>query len=338
MEYREFRAEGVETNDEGKLTGLVTPFDRKTVIGDLKRGGWTEDVKRGCFTKTLNEGDALMVWQHNLAQPMARKSAGNLELAEGSRGEQRGLVMDSQPVDTSYTRDCMNLVRAKVVTGMSFGFNVVKDAWFDDDGNPSNRMSGTRRELREVELIEVSPVTRPAYGGTAISARDESNALLEARQRAADEDSETRDADEGEIASIVYGLLTEDRAASINTAGRKALAAKGHALPDGSYPIPDKSHLHAAAVLAASGHGDVKAAKALIRKRAKELGVDVNSLPGFGPKKDEPIDAEQPEELPGEGRDQEPESSTPDDEDDFALRIAIAETARRSRELGFIRG
>lgn len=39
--------------------------------------------------------------------------------------------------------------------------------------------------------------------------------------------------------------------------------------------------MHSAAVLAASGHGDVKAARALIRKRARELGVDVSALPGF---------------------------------------------------------
>jgi hypothetical protein len=35
-------------------------------------------------------------------------------------------------------------------------------------------------------------------------------------------------------------------------------------------------------VLAASGHGDVAGAKKLIRRRAKELGVDVTTLPGFG--------------------------------------------------------
>lgn len=64
--------------------------------------------------------------------------------------------------------------------------------------------------------------------------------------------------------------------------GRKKAAGKGHALPDGSYPIEDKKHLHSAAVLASSGHGNASAAKALIRKRARELGVDVNSLPGFG--------------------------------------------------------
>jgi hypothetical protein len=71
-------------------------------------------------------------------------------------------------------------------------------------------------------------------------------------------------------------------AATISAEDRRALADRGHALEDGSYPIPDKSHLRAAAVLAASGHGNVKAARALIRKRAGELGVDLESLPGFG--------------------------------------------------------
>lgn len=69
--------------------------------------------------------------------------------------------------------------------------------------------------------------------------------------------------------------------AGVSAADRTALARKGWALPDGSFPIPDKAHLHSAAVLAASGHGDVKAARALIRRRARDLGVNVNSLPGF---------------------------------------------------------
>jgi len=72
---------------------------------------------------------------------------------------------------------------------------------------------------------------------------------------------------------------------------RRSLAAKGWALPDGSYPIPDKKHLHSAAVLAASGHGNASAAKRLIRKRAKDLGVDVSSLPGFGGEKAEKVAA-----------------------------------------------
>lgn len=79
---------------------------------------------------------------------------------------------------------------------------------------------------------------------------------------------------------------------------RRDSASKGEALPDGSYPVHDKKHLHSAAVLAASHHGDWKAAQQLIRKQAKKLGVDVNTLPGFGSSdKDEKVAASAVREL-----------------------------------------
>lgn len=73
---------------------------------------------------------------------------------------------------------------------------------------------------------------------------------------------------------------------AVPQAKRDRAKAAGHSLPDGSYPIENAHDLHSAAVLAASGHGDVPAAKALIRKRAKELNVDISSLPGFEKKKE----------------------------------------------------
>jgi hypothetical protein len=58
-----------------------------------------------------------------------------------------------------------------------------------------------------------------------------------------------------------------------SAARRKELASEGKALSDGSYPIENEEDLHNAAILARSGHGDVAAAKRLIARRAKELGV-----------------------------------------------------------------
>lgn len=69
---------------------------------------------------------------------------------------------------------------------------------------------------------------------------------------------------------------------SVPQAERDKAHAAGNSLPDKSYPINNVAQLKAAAVLAASHHGDWKAAQALIRRRAKELGVDVSTLPGFG--------------------------------------------------------
>jgi hypothetical protein len=91
-------------------------------------------------------------------------------------------------------------------------------------------------------------------------------------------------------AQVVHRLLLEGftdsdtlkQLADVSAATRREYAEKGWALKDGSYPIGNTSQLRAAAVLAASKHGDYKAAEVLIRRRAKDLGVDVTTLPGFG--------------------------------------------------------
>ena len=72
-----------------------------------------------------------------------------------------------------------------------------------------------------------------------------------------------------ELESVVTYLAKR----KVSAAERKRLAAAGHALPDGSYPIESEEDLHNAAILARSGHGDVAAARKLIARRAKELGV-----------------------------------------------------------------
>ncbi len=73
---------------------------------------------------------------------------------------------------------------------------------------------------------------------------------------------------------------------SVTAAYRKEAKQEGNALADESYPIKNKSDLKDAATLAASGHGNVQAARRLITRRAKELGVSLDSLPGFGKAKE----------------------------------------------------
>ena len=55
---------------------------------------------------------------------------------------------------------------------MSFGFRTITDEWRHEDGE-------VVRELIEVELFDVSPVTFPAYPQTDIAAR----AFFEARMK-----------------------------------------------------------------------------------------------------------------------------------------------------------
>lgn len=61
---------------------------------------------------------------------------------------------------------------------------------------------------------------------------------------------------------------------TINAAQRRVYAKKKIALPDGSFPIPDKAHLRKAILAVGRAHPSKRAAvKAHIRRRAAQLGV-----------------------------------------------------------------
>jgi hypothetical protein len=63
-------------------------------------------------------------------------------------------------------------------------------------------------------------------------------------------------------------------AVTINGAQRRVYAKKKIAMPDGSFPIPDKAHLRRAILAVGRAHPDKRdAVKAHIRRRATQLGV-----------------------------------------------------------------
>lgn len=74
-------------------------------------------------------------------------------------------------------------------------------------------------------------------------------------------------------AGVAEDAVLGKKARTFTAEQRREHAAAGNALPDGSYPIPDKDALRRAAILARSKHGNWKAAARLIARRARELGV-----------------------------------------------------------------
>jgi uncharacterized protein len=165
MEYRSTGL-GAASVTGDSVSGLVTPFNTWATIGDLKRGGFSERIAPGTFARTLRDNDVVLLFNHDASKPLARVSAGNLNLFES----QEGLRASATPVDTSYGRDLLALTRSGVVRGMSFGFSVKRDSWADEAGNPSDSMRGTHRTIHEVELHEVSAVTFPAYTESSFAA------------------------------------------------------------------------------------------------------------------------------------------------------------------------
>lgn len=122
-------------------------------------GGFTETIRPGAFDKTLGEKRAVkMFWNHNTDIPLGSTRA-NLTLTP----DKRGLMATARLPETTAGRDMALLVRDGIVDSMSFGFQAVKDSW----------TGATTRELVEVRLFEVSPVTGwPAYAATSASVRD----------------------------------------------------------------------------------------------------------------------------------------------------------------------
>lgn len=176
------RAEG----DPVKVfTGHAAVFNSRTAIGNPLRWGWYEELAEGAFTKTLTEGDARFLVDHDSRLLVARVTAGDLQLAE----DDIGLATTVDPLDTelSYVRDLVRNLEMRRITGMSFGFYVVRDEWTSievevtgADGKTTTEQAELRR-LLELRLLEVSAVTFPAYEDTDAGLRKMTDEVRAAR-------------------------------------------------------------------------------------------------------------------------------------------------------------
>jgi HK97 family phage prohead protease len=138
------------------LFGHAAVWDRPALIG----ARFTEVVRRGAFAAHLAGGaDVFLLAHHDFSQPLARTGNGSLQLREDAEG----LAFEATLPETRAADDVLALARSGTIAGASFAFRVPAggDTWPTRD----------RRELRQLELIEVSAVTVPAYAETSISAR-----------------------------------------------------------------------------------------------------------------------------------------------------------------------
>jgi HK97 family phage prohead protease len=179
----------IRKDDDGneRFDGHAAVFDQRTAIGNPLRWGFYEEVAPGAFSKTLNEGDARMLIDHDSYYVVSRKSAGTLRLNEDGIGLHTDSALDTT---LSYVADLKANLRNGNITGMSFGFYVVKDDWSEEQVEAKDSNGDTVsvdveiRRILEVRLIEVSAVTFPAYPQTDAGLRAVVRAL---RSRGEDE-------------------------------------------------------------------------------------------------------------------------------------------------------
>ena len=144
----ELRADG----SDNRIAGYAAMFNKRS--HDL--GGFIEFVGPHAFDESLNSGaNILCRFEHENVGLLGTTDAGTLSVWT----DETGLAYDCLPPCAS---PVLELVKRGDVRKSSFAFRTVADEWSRDVGGMPTRM------LHVVELVDVAPVTVPAYEDTSV--------------------------------------------------------------------------------------------------------------------------------------------------------------------------
>jgi len=135
-----------------------------------------ERVLPGAFDRAMKEDDVRSLFNHDPNMVLGRVAAGTLSLSIDATG----LRYSVTPPETAIVREQVLLpIDRGDVSGSSFMFRVKSVRWSDEERD--GRMVEIR-EIQEVELFELGPVTFPAYEATTTGIRSASMDLEEIRR------------------------------------------------------------------------------------------------------------------------------------------------------------
>lgn len=151
-----------------KIVGYAVKWD---LLSDPIWGCFQERFQKGAFMKCLRDNpDVIASWQHDFGEILGRTTAGTLTVEE----DDIGLRYEITP--PSWADSHVESIERGDVTGSSFTFMALRAEW--DDTNPDMEI----RTVLEAELIEVSPVTFPAYPQSEAGVRSAEDIIREHRK------------------------------------------------------------------------------------------------------------------------------------------------------------
>lgn len=124
-------------------------------------GNVVERIMPTAFDAALAQDDVRALFDHDSAKVLGRTTAGTLRLST----DERGLRYEIDPPDTQTARDLIESIRRGDVSGSSFCFRMRGYQFREEPGKP------TVLEQTDVQLIDVGPVTFPAYSGASAGVR-----------------------------------------------------------------------------------------------------------------------------------------------------------------------
>lgn len=157
MTLLERRSVETEFNINTTASGFVFQgYAAKFATRSHNLGGFVETIRSGAFGRAIQERqDVRALINHDSGLILGRTASGTLKLAEDSTG----LHYEVDAPDTSYARDLAESMNRGDITQSSFQFVMRKDDW-------QREGRGRLRTLIDVDLLDVSPVTYPAYEDT----------------------------------------------------------------------------------------------------------------------------------------------------------------------------
>lgn len=140
--------------EEMILEGYAAVFNSETDLGQFR-----EVIKPGAFDDVMtNDVRALINHDPNLV--LGRTTNGTLELSQDERGLKYRVKLGAQ----QYAKDFYESVKRGDISQSSFAFTIEKQSWNEER---------TVRSVDKVrQLLDVSPVTYPAYAAATVQARD----------------------------------------------------------------------------------------------------------------------------------------------------------------------
>ena len=163
-ERRVFPIEFRQSEDEKpKLIGHAAVFNQPEELWD----DYIEVIEPGAFTKSISRGDDVRaLFNHDCNFVLGRTTNGTLKLSE----DDIGLFTEIDPPNTTQARDILELIRRGDISQMSYAFYVT--------GERNEKVDSKRiRTITSIDLVDVSPVTYPAFPTTDIGLRSLSNGL-----------------------------------------------------------------------------------------------------------------------------------------------------------------
>ena len=152
-----------EENGERIIEGYAAKYETETNIGPFM-----ESISRGAFDNVL-ENDVRALINHDPSLVIGRVSAGTLELTSDDVGLKYRVKLGNQ----QYATDLYESIQRGDISQSSFAFTIKDQTWSEDRSS---------RKVNEVaQLLDVSPVTYPAYKEATVVARDEEEPTKEIR-------------------------------------------------------------------------------------------------------------------------------------------------------------